>query len=372
MMTVRPHEGRRASMRGACNLEAGPMRCVPSIMPGKAKAALDISRPLPPPSYLSGRAACESTSSPASGGHRPRAILATSAKVIEIRRLSFVVPFVPIPERPRESIRPPQNTRSCRTFSCTLAAMLRTAGAARRHQSRLRQGGALLGIVRLIERGAGKGDGQRPRREPRRGGRMMIFDSVSGVPAGRTAYRVKFATEAWQRSEAAALAAAGVCGGNKASSQATIATTSMPARSRVANSSLGVAPHNDVGRHRCASTRKSRACGGVRASPRRPPTTPNRGASGSALIPTAGCSPNARGLTRFYFLRLRSTPSEEPRTRCCSPLTGALEEPSARPPHPCHAGRSSPTTRRSPTHDGRLPCRCQTGRGRTSWRVHGP
>jgi putative N-acetyltransferase (TIGR04045 family) len=123
----------------------------------------------------------------------------------------------------------------------------------------------------------------------------MIFDPFPVfLPA---AYRVKFATEAWERREAAALrrqvfcAEQGIFAGDDRDDIDAIAIP------LVAISSLGVAPHDVVG-----TVRIHEAEPGVWWGSRLAVAADYRriGALGSALIRLAVCSAHARGCRRFY------------------------------------------------------------------------
>jgi putative N-acetyltransferase (TIGR04045 family) len=123
----------------------------------------------------------------------------------------------------------------------------------------------------------------------------MIFDPFPVfLPAE---YRVKFATEAWERREAAALRRQVFC-----EEQAIFAGDDRDdidgvAIPLVAISSLGVAPHDVVG-----TVRIHEAEPGVWWGSRLAVDADYRriGALGSALIRLAVCSAHARGCRRFY------------------------------------------------------------------------
>jgi putative N-acetyltransferase (TIGR04045 family) len=123
----------------------------------------------------------------------------------------------------------------------------------------------------------------------------MIFDPFPVfLPA---AYRVKFATEAWERREAAALRRQVFCeeqGIFASDDRDDIDAIAIPL---VAISSLGVAPHDVVG-----TVRIHEAEPGVWWGSRLAVAAEYRriGALGSALIRLAVCSANARGCRRFY------------------------------------------------------------------------
>jgi putative N-acetyltransferase (TIGR04045 family) len=123
----------------------------------------------------------------------------------------------------------------------------------------------------------------------------MIFDPFPVfLPAQ---YRVKFATESWERREAAALrrqvfcAEQGIFAGDDRDDIDAIAIP------LVAISSLGVAPHDVVG-----TVRIHEAEPGVWWGSRLAVASDYRriGALGSALIRLAVCSAHARGCRRFY------------------------------------------------------------------------
>ena len=123
----------------------------------------------------------------------------------------------------------------------------------------------------------------------------MIFDPFPAfLPAE---YRVKFATEAWERREAAALRRQVFCeeqGIFAGDDRDDIDDIAIPL---VAISSLGVAPHDVVGTVRIHEAEPG--CGGARASPSRADYR-RIGALGAALIRLAVCSAHARGCRRFY------------------------------------------------------------------------
>src|ERR1700722_20018833 len=123
----------------------------------------------------------------------------------------------------------------------------------------------------------------------------MIFDPFPVfLPAE---YRVKFATEAWERREAAALrrqvfcAEQGIFAGDDRDDIDAIAIP------LVVISSLGVAPHDVVG-----TVRIHEAEPGVWWGSRLAVAADYRriGALGSSLIRLAVCSAHARGCRRFY------------------------------------------------------------------------
>jgi putative N-acetyltransferase (TIGR04045 family) len=123
----------------------------------------------------------------------------------------------------------------------------------------------------------------------------MIFDPFPVfLPAE---YRVKFATDAWERREAAALrrqvfcVEQGIFSGDDRDDIDTIAIT------LVVISSLGVAPHEVVG-----TVRIHEAEPGVWWGSRLAVAADYRriGALGSSLIRLAVCSAHARGCQRFY------------------------------------------------------------------------
>ena len=123
----------------------------------------------------------------------------------------------------------------------------------------------------------------------------MIFDPFPVfLPA---VYRVKFATEAWERREAAALRQRvfceeqGIFEGDDRDAIDAIAIT------LVVISSLGVAPHDVVG-----TVRIHEADPGVWWGSRLAVAPDYRriGALGSSLIRLAVCSAHARGCRRFY------------------------------------------------------------------------
>jgi putative N-acetyltransferase (TIGR04045 family) len=123
----------------------------------------------------------------------------------------------------------------------------------------------------------------------------MIFDPFPVfLPAE---YRVKFATEAWERREAAALRRQVFCaeqGIFASDDRDDIDAIAIPL---VAISSLGVAPHDVVG-----TVRIHEAESGVWWGSRLAVAADYRriGALGSALIRLAVCSAHARGCRRFY------------------------------------------------------------------------
>jgi putative N-acetyltransferase (TIGR04045 family) len=123
----------------------------------------------------------------------------------------------------------------------------------------------------------------------------MIFDPFPVfLPAE---YRVKFATEAWERREAAALRRQVFCeeqGIFVRDDRDDIDAIAIPL---VAISSLGVAPHDVVG-----TVRIHEAEPGVWWGSRLAVAADYRriGALGSALIRLAVCSAHARGWRRFY------------------------------------------------------------------------
>ena len=123
----------------------------------------------------------------------------------------------------------------------------------------------------------------------------MIFDPFPVfLPAE---YRVKFATEAWERREAAALRRQVFCveqGIFERDDRDDIDAIAIPL---VAISSLGVAPHDVVG-----TVRIHEAESGVWWGSRLAVAADYRriGALGSALIRLAVCSAHARGCRRFY------------------------------------------------------------------------
>ncbi len=123
----------------------------------------------------------------------------------------------------------------------------------------------------------------------------MIFDPFPVfLPAE---YRVKFATEAWERREAAALRRQVFCeeqGIFVSDDRDDIDAIAIPL---VVISSLGVAPHDVVGTVRIHEAEPGVWWGSrlaVAAGYRR------IGALGSALIRLAVCSAHARGCRRFY------------------------------------------------------------------------
>jgi putative N-acetyltransferase (TIGR04045 family) len=123
----------------------------------------------------------------------------------------------------------------------------------------------------------------------------MIFDPFPVfLPA---AYRVKFATEAWERREAAALRRQvfceeqGIFQGDDRDDIDAIAIT------LVVISSLGVAPHDVVGTVRIHEAEPGVWWGSRLAVA---PDYRRIGALGSSLIRLAVCSAHARGCRRFY------------------------------------------------------------------------
>jgi putative N-acetyltransferase (TIGR04045 family) len=123
----------------------------------------------------------------------------------------------------------------------------------------------------------------------------MIFDPFPVfLPAE---YRVKFATEAWERREAAALRRQVFCGEQgifAGDDRDDIDAIAIPL---VVISSLGVAPHDVVG-----TVRIHEADRGVWWGSRLAVAADYRriGALGSSLIRLAVCSAHARGCRRFY------------------------------------------------------------------------
>ncbi len=123
----------------------------------------------------------------------------------------------------------------------------------------------------------------------------MIFDPIPVfLPAE---YRVKFATDMWERREAAALRRAVFCkeqGIFADDDQDDIDAVAIPL---VAVSSLGVAPHEVVG-----TVRIHEAEPGVWWGSRLAVAADYRriGALGASLIRLAVCSAHARGCRRFY------------------------------------------------------------------------
>ena len=123
----------------------------------------------------------------------------------------------------------------------------------------------------------------------------MIFDSFPVfLPAE---YRVKFATEAWERREAAALRRQVFCeeqGIFAGDDRDDIDAIAIPL---VVISSLGVAPHDVVG-----TVRIHEAEPGVWWGSRLAVAADYRriGALGSSLIRLAVCAAHARGCRRFY------------------------------------------------------------------------
>jgi putative N-acetyltransferase (TIGR04045 family) len=123
----------------------------------------------------------------------------------------------------------------------------------------------------------------------------MIFDPFPVFQPAE--YRVKFATDAWERREAAALRRQvfceeqGIFSGDDRDDIDAVAIT------LVAISSLGVAPHDVVG-----TVRIHEAEPGVWWGSRLAVAADYRriGALGSSLIRLAVCSANARGCRRFY------------------------------------------------------------------------
>jgi putative N-acetyltransferase (TIGR04045 family) len=123
----------------------------------------------------------------------------------------------------------------------------------------------------------------------------MIFDSF---PAFRPAeYRVKFATELWERREAAALRRRVFCdeqGIFEGDDRDDIDAIAIPL---VAISSLGVAPHDVVGTVRIHQA-EPKVWWGSRLAVAR--DYRRIGALGASLIRLAVCSAHARGCRRFY------------------------------------------------------------------------
>jgi putative N-acetyltransferase (TIGR04045 family) len=123
----------------------------------------------------------------------------------------------------------------------------------------------------------------------------MIFDPFPVfLPA---AYRVKFATEAWERREAAALRRQVFCaeqGIFVGDDRDDIDAIAIPL---VAISSLGVAPHDVVGTVRIHEAEPGVWWGSRLAVA---PDYRRIGALGSSLIRLAVCSAHARGCRRFY------------------------------------------------------------------------
>src|SRR5271156_3430562 len=120
----------------------------------------------------------------------------------------------------------------------------------------------------------------------------MIFDPFPVFLPSE--YRVKFATEAWERREAAALRRQVFCEEQGIFVGDDIDAIAIPL---VAISSLGVAPHDVVG-----TVRIHEAEPGVWWGSRLAVAADYRciGALGSALIRLAVCSAHARGGRRFY------------------------------------------------------------------------
>ena len=123
----------------------------------------------------------------------------------------------------------------------------------------------------------------------------MIFDPFPEfLPAE---YRVKFATEAWERREAATLRRRVFCeeqGIFAGDDRDDVDTVAIPL---VAISSLGVAPHEVVGTVRIHES-ESHVWWGSRLAVA--PEYRRIGALGAALIRLAVCSAHARGCRRFY------------------------------------------------------------------------
>jgi putative N-acetyltransferase (TIGR04045 family) len=123
----------------------------------------------------------------------------------------------------------------------------------------------------------------------------MIFDPFPVfLPA---AYRVKFATEAWERREAAALRRQVFCeeqGIFVDDDRDDIDAIAIPL---VVISSLGVAPHDVVGTVRIHEAEPGVWWGSRLAVA---PDYRRIGALGSSLIRLAVCSAHARGCRRFY------------------------------------------------------------------------
>jgi putative N-acetyltransferase (TIGR04045 family) len=123
----------------------------------------------------------------------------------------------------------------------------------------------------------------------------MIFDPFPVFLP--TEYRVKFATEAWERREAAALRRQVFCeeqGIFSGDDRDDVDAIAIPL---VVISSLGVAPHDVVGTVRIHAAEPGVWWGSrlaVAADYRR------IGALGSSLIRLAVCSAHARGCRRFY------------------------------------------------------------------------
>ena len=211
--------------------------------------------------------------------HAKEAILATCEKLIALGVYPFVVPFVPISGTPLGKPSAADGRLHAR-HSRAARAMLRDARlAGGRHQGGLRQMRRMFGAFDL-----------------RAGGRRMIFEPFPAFLPSE--YRVKFATEAWEYRDAAAL------------------------RRRVflrrAENLSGRRPRRDRRRRdpdrrarrrspscrrrwsaRCASTEPSRACGGARGS-RSPRSYRRVSALGTSLIRLAVSSAHARGCKRFY------------------------------------------------------------------------
>jgi putative N-acetyltransferase (TIGR04045 family) len=123
----------------------------------------------------------------------------------------------------------------------------------------------------------------------------MIFDPFPVfLPAE---YRVKFATEAWERREAAALRRQVFCAEQGIFCRDDRDDIDAVAITLVAISSLGVAPHDVVG-----TVRIHEAEPGVWWGSRLAVAADYRriGALGSSLIRLAVCSAHARGCRRFY------------------------------------------------------------------------
>jgi putative N-acetyltransferase (TIGR04045 family) len=123
----------------------------------------------------------------------------------------------------------------------------------------------------------------------------MIFDPFPAfLPAE---YRVKFATEAWERRESAALRRQVFCeeqGIFVGDDRDDIDTIAIPL---VVISSLGVAPHDVVGTVRIHEAELGVWWGSRLAVA---PGYRRIGALGSSLIRLAVCSAHARGCRRFY------------------------------------------------------------------------
>ena len=211
-------------------------------------------------------------------GDAQEAILATCQKLIALGVYPFVVPFVPISGTPSGKSSAARGSVYASDSAAAGADAARRRAASDRDQGRLRPMRRLFGAFDL-----------------RTGGDGMIFEPFPEFLPSE--YRIKFATESWERREAAALRRLVFCDEQKIFNGDDRDEIDDRATTIVAISSFAVAPQEVVG-----TVRIHEAEPGIWWGSRLAVAEGYRriSALGTSLIRLAVSSAHARGCMRFY------------------------------------------------------------------------